>query len=79
MTAATSRPPVGDTEDLDNLFNYDAGIDDFLKDFDREKDSSPSGPKITEIASGDSANLGIDEEIKITRKRQPVAKLDESR
>jgi replication fork protection complex subunit Csm3/Swi3 len=60
--------------DLDDLFNYDVGLDEIVPDHNvSNTNTKPSG-------TGDSAlGLGLDDEVKITKKRQPVAKLDETR
>ncbi|KAI9830442.1 MAG: hypothetical protein M1819_005694 [Sarea resinae] len=70
----TTAPP-GD--ELDDLFNYDVGTDDVFRDVDTNMDVlvRPEAPAQS-IAGKDSTGLGIDEEIKVTRKRKPIAKLD---
>ncbi|CAG8024092.1 unnamed protein product [Penicillium olsonii] len=61
--------------DLDDLFNYDVGLDEIVPDKTvHDHDNN------TNAGTGDSAiGLGLDEEVKVTKKRQPVAKLDEAR
>jgi replication fork protection complex subunit Csm3/Swi3 len=62
-----------DPVDLDDLFNYDVGLDEVIPDNNVSNTNKPSG-------TADSAlGLGLDDEVKITKKRQPVAKLDEAR
>ncbi|EEP77731.1 predicted protein [Uncinocarpus reesii 1704] len=57
---------------FDDLFNYDPGIEELLGGPDDETNSAaPPG--------GKADDLGIDEEIKITKKRAPAVKLDENR
>ena len=74
---ARSDPPTND--DLDNVFNYDID-NDLFKDVDTNMDVAPKQNTILrkekDILSG---GLGLDEEIKIRKKRKPVAKLDEDR
>ena len=73
-----TAPPVGD--DLDDLFNYDAGIDDVFRDVDTNMDATlHSEPGRGKDKHNTAVGLGIKEEIKVSRKRQPVAKLDEAR
>jgi len=62
---------------INDLFDYDVGLDDILRDVSTTSNTStakqPSGPE------GPGLGLGLDEEVKVSKKRQPVAKLDESR
>lgn len=66
-------------DDLDNLFDYHVDLENVFRDVDVNMDmpggkqSAQSEPKVNR------PELGIDEEVKITRKRQPVPKLDEDR
>lgn len=62
--------------DLNDLFDYDVGLDDIEGNAAHTADADTSKP-----SAGDSsvAGLGLDEEVKVTKKRQPVAKLDEGR
>ena len=60
--------------DLDDLFNYDVGLDEVVPD----NNTSNSNTKAS--GAGDAAlGLGLDDEVKVSKKRQPVAKLDEAR
>ncbi|KMU90529.1 hypothetical protein CIHG_08418 [Coccidioides immitis H538.4] len=64
---------------FDDLFNYDAGIEELLRDPEEEKNdrrASGTGTGSTENKNDDLIGL---EEIKITRKRAPPVKLDENR
>ena len=71
-------PPVSAGDDLDDLFNYD--VDHVLRDVDANVDHSVlSNKDERQDGKENTANLGIDEEIKVTKKRAPVAKLDEQR
>lgn len=65
-------------DDLDDLFDYDVG--DVFRDVDTNMDM-PTSEKIIARTEGkeNGAGLGIDEEIKVTKKRAPVPKLDENR
>lgn len=73
-----ATPPPAD--DLDDLFNYDARVDDVFRQVDTDmnvpsNEGSRPGNRGTETGAG----LGIDEEIKISRKRRPAVKLDVER
>ncbi len=59
-------------DDLDNLFNYDDAVEDFLKDLPIEKNQQNN----TTTTQEPSKN--IDEEIRVKKKRKPVPKLDEN-
>ena len=74
---ARNVPPVP-ADDLDDLFDYDVG--DVFRDVDTNIDI-PARQKPLEKADGkeNAAGLGIDEEIKVTKKRAPMPKLDENR
>ena len=71
-------PPVPAADDLDALFNND--VANILGDVDTNA-NNPIHLKAAgrQNGNGNSAGLGIDEEIKVTKKRAPVAKLDEQR
>ncbi|KAK5169470.1 chromosome segregation in meiosis- protein [Saxophila tyrrhenica] len=58
-------------DDLDNLFNYDKAVDDFLKDLPIDKDQNHT-------TAANEPTKNIDEEITVKKKRKPVPKLDES-
>jgi len=65
---------------LDDLFEYDPGMENVF----REANKAPSKatqerPKTHTFTSDGGAGLGIDHEIKIAKKRRPIAKLDEAR
>ena len=68
---APNIPPVDDLDD--SLFDYDLG--DVFRDVDANMDVPAVGAERKE----DGAGLGIDEEIKVTKKRAPIPKLDENR
>ena len=70
---------VATTDDIDDsLFDYDVG--DVFRDVDINMDV-PAVPEPTISTNGkeNGASLGIDEEVKVTRKRIPVPKLDVNR
>jgi replication fork protection complex subunit Csm3/Swi3 len=73
-----STPERGSSPaNLDDLFNYDVGLDDiFAENNDTNVDNANSKAKTGDPSS---LGLGLDEEVKVTKKRQPVAKLDENR
>ena len=74
---ATAAPAV---DDLDDLFNYDVGVEDVFRDVDTNMDVITSTePRRGNDKSNTGVGLGIDEEIKVSRKRRPIAKLDEAR
>ena len=82
MAAATAhRPAAPLADDLDDLFDYDVNVDDVFRDVDTNihapvrENTAVSRPK--DSATGNT--LGIDEEIKVVKKRVPVPKLDEGR
>lgn len=77
-TGARHVPPVPAADDLDDLFNYDVG------DVFRDVDTNIEVPRQQKPAVGadgkeNVVGLGIDEEIKVTKKRAPIPKLDENR
>lgn len=71
--------PAAAADDLDDLFDYDAGMEEMLREVDTNTDvpaqSSNKGGK--SAGAGDA--LGIDEEIQVTKKRRVNVKLDENR
>ncbi|KAI9659793.1 MAG: chromosome segregation in meiosis- protein [Bathelium mastoideum] len=73
-----SQQPA-ERDDLDDLFNQDLSMDDVFKDTNTN-DSTLNGQPDPKRRNNDSGTgLGIDEEIKVTKRRQPIAKLDEAR
>lgn len=76
---ARNNPPML-TDDLDDLFDYDIPADIF-KDVDTnmELPNRPAKAPLGDAGKGKGRGLGIDEEIKVTKKRAPAAKLDEAR
>ncbi|KAL8800343.1 MAG: hypothetical protein Q9182_005237 [Xanthomendoza sp. 2 TL-2023] len=71
-----SVPPA---DDLDNLFDYHVNLDDVFRDVDVNMDIPAGKQSAQPTPRDDGRELGIDEEVKITKKRQPVPKLDEDR
>lgn len=61
----------------DDLFNYDVGLDEILQNIPKPAGQQPA----VQPPSSDPAEpvLGLDEEVKPTRRRRQVAKLDEER
>ena len=70
---------VSITDNMDgSLYDYDVG--DAFRDVDINMDvPAVQLPATTTGRKDDGGSLGIDEEIKVTRKRAPVPKLDENR
>jgi len=80
--ANTSAAPAAGDE-LDDLFDYNVTLDDVFRDVDTNM-HAPTAPKPTTIPSRTKPShkvdsLGIDEEVKVQRKRAPIPKLDEDR
>jgi hypothetical protein len=77
----TASQPTGN--EIDDLFDYDPGIDDVFRDIDTNMDvpaTTGKGDRSTGRAgTNNSAGLGIDEEVQITRKKRVNVKLDEKR
>jgi len=77
MPAATTTSAAPPPDDVDDLFNYDVD-DDVFADFQPNMDVPPIAAK-NPSAAPKVADLGIDEEIQVVKKRKPIAKLDENR
>lgn len=75
-SAARPRELPEQNDDLDDLFNYDASMDDVFNEADanRANDSRAESAKKQQTST-----LGIDEEVTVAKKRQLIAKLDEAR
>ncbi|KAL4923266.1 Chromosome segregation in meiosis protein 3 [Aspergillus undulatus] len=71
------------TDHVDDLFDYNVGLDDILQDINTNpintNPSSTAAPKQSAPPDNAGVVLGLDEEVKVVKKRQPVAKLDENR
>lgn len=69
-----NAPP---SDGVGDLFDYDAGLEEvFQKNPPAPKPNTAQPP-----TGGDTSGLGLglDEEVKVSKKRKPVAKLDENR
>ncbi|KAL8761929.1 MAG: hypothetical protein Q9184_001998 [Pyrenodesmia sp. 2 TL-2023] len=76
MAPETSNLPA---DDLDDLFDYDVNMQDVFRDAKITMDV-PIREHTAHTNSRDKdLGLGLDEEIKVTKKRQPVPKLDDNR
>ncbi|KAI1919317.1 chromosome segregation in meiosis- protein [Ophidiomyces ophidiicola] len=64
---------------IDDLFDYDAGIEHLLRDPEEDRNTQDASKQSRAVTDGKNDNLGIDEEIKVTKRRVPPAKLDETR
>lgn len=75
-TERVASPP-----DLSDLFDYDVGLDEIFQGNGASNANASTNAEASKPATGDpsSLGLGLDEEVKVTKKRQPVAKLDEGR
>ena len=74
---ARNTPPTV-TDDLDVLFDFE--VSDVFRDVNMNLDAPAKRPSFEGSGKKDVAvGLGIDEEIKVVKKRAPVAKLDENR
>lgn len=84
MTAtAARRPSAPPGDELDDIFNYAANMDDVFRDVDTNmrpsaREDNPSQARNTSHTNN-ADSLGIDEQIKVTKKRAPIPKLDEGR
>ncbi|KAK6003514.1 hypothetical protein QM012_009285 [Aureobasidium pullulans] len=67
------RPTVERDDDLDDIFNYDAGLS---ASFAQQQDDANNN---NTTQDQHDVPVNIDEEVKVTKKRKPVAKLDEDR
>jgi replication fork protection complex subunit Csm3/Swi3 len=73
------RPTV-ERDDLDDIFNYDAGIDaTFNQPGQNWSAQDDANNNDTNRLQQHDVPENIDEEVKVTKKRKPVAKLDEER
>ncbi|KAL4785849.1 replication fork protection component Swi3-domain-containing protein [Aspergillus varians] len=66
------------TNYVDDLFDYDVGLDGILQEINTNSGSA-NAPKQSAPPDNSGVVLGLDEEVKVDKKRQPVAKLDENR
>lgn len=73
QTNGSLSPPPNDVGDL---FDYDIGLDDIQPQPTTQTLTAPNAQK---PSAADGSGLGLDEEVKVTKSRAPVAKLDENR
>ncbi len=74
-----STAPDPATEEMDDMFDYTVDMQDMFRDVNVNMDA-PSERQAANLKPKNGRDvLGLDEEVKVTRKRQPVAKLDEER
>ena len=76
---AAASPPNDDIpgdDELDAILNGTLNGQDIFDVSNIEPQTLPSRPQ---KSAGDDAGLGIDEEIKVVKKRQPIPKLDDNR
>ena len=71
--AIGSHDVSNEQDDLDRYFNYDAAVEDFLKDLPIEKDQDNRNNTTSEPTKD------IDEEVKVKKQRKPIPKLDDNR
>ncbi|KAE8384644.1 replication fork protection component Swi3-domain-containing protein [Aspergillus alliaceus] len=64
-------------QNVNDLFDYDIGLDEILQHV--PSSSNANAPRPSTVPDASRLGLGLDEEVKVARKRQPVAKLDETR
>lgn len=67
-------------DELDEAPGYDAEMEEIFSGLHNSDNNDRYEPTKERVAAPfESENLGIDEEVKITKKRKPIAKLDSSR
>jgi replication fork protection complex subunit Csm3/Swi3 len=64
------------SNEVGDLFDYDVGLDEVLKNIPVEPNQNTTNETGT---NGNAPVLGLDEEVKVTKQRAPIAKLDEAR
>ncbi|KAL8891176.1 MAG: hypothetical protein Q9215_001772 [Flavoplaca cf. flavocitrina] len=64
---------------MDAMFDSTVDMQDVFRDDDINMDAPIERPAAQPKTKDDGDMLGLEEEVKVTRKRQPVAKLDEDR
>jgi replication fork protection complex subunit Csm3/Swi3 len=65
--------------DIDDLFDYDAGLDDVIKNLPSAQNKETSQTENNNDDADATKVLGLDADIKPTKQRAPIAKLDEAR
>ena len=85
-TTTAHRPPTAPApanDELDDLFDYNVNLDDVFRDVDTNMRAPEQPPKPSKAKNNSKSrhvdSLGIDEAVKVEKKRAPVAKLDEAR
>ena len=64
----------------DEMLGYDAEMEQIFSGLHKSDNDERYEPAREPVAATfEPENLGIDEEVKITKKRKPIAKLDSSR
>ena len=69
-------PTAGGRDELDDLFDYDVNVDDVFRRAEEDANRQVAGEQ---AARKKPADLGIEEEIQVVKKRAPIAKLDDER
>lgn len=73
-----NAPPAND--DLDDIFNNYEVDPALFQDVDTNMDVAPKQPATHKSKDNVfDGGLGLDEEVKVTKKRAPIAKLDEAK
>lgn len=65
--------------DVNDLFDYDAGLDDILKNLPAAPKTDTQKENNNNASEDATAVLGLDADLKVTKRRAPIAKLDETR
>ncbi|KAL9013976.1 MAG: hypothetical protein Q9173_001359 [Seirophora scorigena] len=76
MAPEIPTPPTGE---VDDLFDYDVNIQEVFRNANVAMHVSTLEPKGLLKSKNADSGLGIDEEIKVTKKRQPIPRLDDNR
>lgn len=74
-----SEFPKPSIDEADDLFDYDIDMQEAFRDANVAMSVSNLEPTGLSKSKNVDLGLGIDEEIKVTKKRRPVPKLDENR
>ena len=77
MSAATEQQYNSGNASQANIFDYDAGLEDAARLSTLDENSSTNNPEPRTWTT--TQPLDVDEEVVVTRRRQPIAKLDETR
>ena len=79
ITHWTVHGPHPSADEMDAIFDSTVDMQDVFRDDDINMDAPIEPPAAQPKTKDDGDTLGLEEEVKVTRKRQPVAKLDEDR